>query len=133
MASRKLSLFLAIYCMGSLGYASEDFFVISDESLKKLHADEFVKNKVHLAEAPTIFKGKKEISVPHAIAFEDYQETIHLTPGDVIKISEDLTLSDWGGSSATQVAEEDFTLPEKTTQTPVETKPNTKNIKFSRT
>ncbi len=52
-----------------------------------------------------------------------------------IKISEDLTFSDWGGvSSSDQVAEEDFTLPkDKVKKTEDESQPKTKNIKFSRT
>ncbi|QLH36931.1 MAG: hypothetical protein HWD61_12975 [Parachlamydiaceae bacterium] len=58
-----------------------------------------------------------------------------MTPGDVIKISEDLTFSDWGGNStSSHVAEEDFVLSRdklKKTEDDGEIAPKTKNIKFS--
>lgn len=115
--------------------ATEEIFILSSESFDKIHSDEFVSLKKTFAESPSLFHANSDFNIPQSIAFDDSSGKIHLTPGDVIKISEDLTFSDWvGSSSSTQVAEEDFTLPnDKIKKTEQEGEAKTKNIKFSRT
>jgi hypothetical protein len=120
------------FLAGANLFAAEEFFELSRESLDKIQADEFVKMKKTFAESPSYFQANKDLDIPKAIAFEDSREKIRLAPGDVIKISEELTFSDWGGASAnSQVAEEDFTLPEDKVKKTEEEGAKT-NIKFSR-
>ena len=122
---------LAAACVVETKIFALDDIVLSKESYDKIYADEFVNEKKTFAEAEPFFD-KKEFDVPQLIAFED--ETIRLTPGDVIKISEELTFSDWGGAaSSKQIAAEDFTLPADTIKKMEEGEAKTKNIKFSRT
>lgn len=114
---------------------AEEIFHLSEESFDKIHSDEFINVKKNFAESPSLFQGCDDFDIPKTIAFEDSRDKIILTPGDVIKISEDLTFSDWGGtSSSSQVAEEDFTLSkDKLKKTEDDGEPKIKNIKFSRT
>lgn len=129
----KIPLFaLLIFSTISIPSYAEELFVISEQSYNKIYSDEYTKTKKNFHEAPCIFKHKSDFSIPKAIAFED-SKTIHLTPGDVIKISEDLTFSNWGGASTTQVAEEDFTLPDNKIEKSTEGTVKSKDIKFSRT
>lgn len=121
-----LSILLTLACLNLSG--EEDIFLISDAAIEKIHSKEFINLKKTFAESPPIFKNQASIDIPKAIAFEDSRQSIRLTPGDIIKISEDLTFSDWGAKSA--VAEEDFNL--KDSKKKVEdTAPNSKGIKFS--
>lgn len=129
----KLStLLLAIACMMGTKIYAFDEIVISEESFNKIHSDEFVNVKKSFAESPSLFQSKDNFKI-NAFAFEDSREKICLTPGDVIKISEELTFSDWGGStSSSQVAEEDFTLSNDKIKKTEEEGAKTKSIKFSR-
>lgn len=128
----KLStLLLAITFLTAKICASEEI-VISDESFNKIRSDEFVNVKKSFAESPSLFQSKSDFNIPQAIAFDDSHKKISLTPGDVIKISEDLTFSDWGGnSSSKEVAEEDFTLPTDIVKKTEKEGAKTKNIQFS--
>lgn len=129
--------FVALFLMAQMGVFASETFEISDASLDKIHSDEFVTLKKTFAESPPMFQNSSDLNIPKMIAFDDSQKKIVLTPGDVIKISEDLTFSDWGGKpSSDQVAEEDFVLPRdkvKKTEEDGEKASKTKNIQFSRT
>lgn len=97
------------YLLGTKIVATEENFTISEQSYDKIHSNEFDVQKKSFAESPSLFMGKSNFDIPQAIAFD---EKIRLTPGDIIKISEELTFSDWGKTSLyEQVAAEDFTLP----------------------
>ncbi len=127
----KLSVLMS--CVSIKMFAAEEI-VISDESYNKIHSHEFVTQKKSFAEAPSLFEGKLNFDIPTAVAFEDSREKIRLAPGDIIKISEELTFGDWGGSSSlSQVAEEDFVLSDGQAKKPEEAAKTPKSIKFSRT
>lgn len=104
-------LFAVVSLMGAKISASDGFFTFKKESYDKIYSSEFVNVKKTFAESPSVFRNENHFDIPTTIAFEDSREKINLTPGDVIKISEDLTFSDWGGKpSSEEVALEDFTL-----------------------
>ncbi len=126
-------LFAIASFMGNKVSASDEFFIVSRESYDKIHSSEFVNVKKTFAEAPPLFKNKGDFNIPQTIAFEDSREKINLAPGDIIKISEDLTFSDWGGNSvSTEVAAEDFVLSsDKIKKTEEEGTTKKKNINFS--
>lgn len=129
----RVILFIMICTFTRQIYSLDDFFQLPDKSFDKIHSDEFAVQKKTFAESPSLFKEKDNFSIPKMIAFEDSCDKIRLTPTDIIKISEDLTFSDWGGKPCTQqVAEEDFTLSnDKIKKTEEQVKK--KDIKFSRT
>lgn len=115
--------FCAMTLLGIQAQLFSNDFQINDKSYNNLHCDEFTKQTSQFLESPSYFTGNWNI--PKDIAFED--SMIHLTPGDIIKLSEDLTYSYKGQA----IAEEDFVLKDKNApQVEDDEKPKAKGIQF---